>query len=298
MYQVSPALRKFLISLCLSASVFNPIILMNFLQLFSKTPAIIGMIHVGALPGTPKSLFSPQQLINHAVAEAEMYRDAGIDGIAIENMHDVPYLKNQVGPEIAAMMTAIGREIKRAVDLPCGIQILAGANRQALAAALAAGLDFVRAEGFVFAHVADEGIIESNAGDLLRYRKQIGAEHIPILTDIKKKHNAHAITGDVSLEETAHAAEFFLSDGLIVTGVATGQEADLKETKRVKEAVQIPVLVGSGVNLQNVDRYLKVCDGLIVGSWFKEGGHWTGAVDGERVRRMMEVVRKWREYGV
>lgn len=50
------------------------------------------------------------------------------------------------------------------------------------------GLDFIRAEGFVFSHVADEGLLNACAGDLLRYRKQIGAEHVKIFTDIKKKH--------------------------------------------------------------------------------------------------------------
>ena len=107
-----------------------------------------------------------------------------------------------------------------------GAQILAGANKQALAAALASGIDFIRAEGYVFAHVADEGIIESNAGELLRYRKQIGADNILVFTDIKKKHSSHSITADVDLKETAKAAEFFISDGLIVTGSATGEEAN------------------------------------------------------------------------
>lgn len=50
------------------------------------------------------------------------------------------------------------------------------------------GLDFIRAEGFVFSHVADEGFLDACAGDLLRYRKQIGADHVQIFTDIKKKH--------------------------------------------------------------------------------------------------------------
>ena len=51
----------------------------------------------------------------------------------------------------------------------------------------------------------------------------------PSFTDIKKKHSSHAITADVSIAETGHAAEFFLSDGVIVTGVSTGTEADLDE---------------------------------------------------------------------
>ena len=67
-----------------------------------------------------------------------------------------------------------------------------------------------------------KGIIESCAGELLRYRRAIGAERVLVFADIKKKHAAHAITADVSIAETAHAAELFLADGLIVTGTATG----------------------------------------------------------------------------
>lgn len=49
-------------------------------------------------------------------------------------------------------------------------------------------MDFIRAEGFVFSHVADEGFMNSDAGELLRYRKMIDAENVAIFTDIKKKH--------------------------------------------------------------------------------------------------------------
>ena len=83
--------------------------------------------------------------------------------------------------------------------------------------ALAAGLDFIRAEGFAFAHVADEGIIESSAAELLRYRRTIGAEHVQVWADVKKKHSSHAITADVGLGATAHAVEFMRGDAVIVT---------------------------------------------------------------------------------
>ena len=104
-------------------------------------------------------------------------------------MHDIPYLNRQVGPEIVASMSVVCNEVKKeANNLPCGIQILAGANKEALAVAKAAGLQFIRAEGFVFSHIADEGTMNSDAGELLRYRKQIDADDILVFTDIKKKH--------------------------------------------------------------------------------------------------------------
>jgi len=140
----------------------------NFL---ANQKTIIGMIHVDPLPGTPKFKGSMADVIAKARDEALIYKEAGIDMLAIENMHDVPYLNRRVGPEIVAAMTVLGYEVKNATGLRCGIQILAGANFEALAAAQAAGLDFVRAEGFVFAHVADEGLIDGNAGETLRYRR-------------------------------------------------------------------------------------------------------------------------------
>ena len=262
----------------------------NFL---SDQKTIIGMIHVDPLPGTPKFSRKMPDIITKARAEALTYREAGIDMLMIENMHDVPF-DRKVGPEITAAMTVVGYEVKQATGLRCGIQILAAANQEALGAAQAAGLDFVRVEGFVFGHVADEGYIDGCAAELLRYRRQIGADDILVLTDIKKKHSSHALTADVDIVETAHAAEFFLSDGVIVTGTATGTEANLTEVRQVKQAVDIPVLVGSGVTVENVDRYLAVADALIIGSYFKYNGHWAQGVDPERVSVFMDKVNSLR----
>ena len=259
---------------------------------------IIGMIHVDPLPGTPKYAGNFTSIIKKAKEEAAIYRDAGIDMIAIENMHDVPYLKQHAGPEIVSAMSVTGYEVKNTSRLPCGIQILAGVNKEALSAALCGGLDFIRVEGFVFSHIADEGFIDGCAGELLRYRKQIGADHIKIFTDIKKKHSSHAITSDVNIGETAHAAEFFLSDGVIVTGNTTGSPADLQELKHVKESVRIPVLVGSGVTAENLNSYLEIADGLIVGSYFKYDGHWSKGVEFKRVKDFMDKVYKIRNSAV
>src|SRR5690348_302461 len=129
--------------------------------------SLVGVVHVGALPGTPRAADPIGRVIEGAVADARVYHEAGFDALIVENMHDRPYMKGSVGPEIVAAMTAVGVAVRAAAPLPLGVQLLAGANREALAVALACGASFVRVEGFVFAHVADEGIIESCAGDLL-----------------------------------------------------------------------------------------------------------------------------------
>ncbi len=256
--------------------------------------SIIGMIHVDALAGTPHYKGSFQSIVDKALDEACTYQKAGIDILMIENMFDVPYMNRKVGPEITASMAVIAREIKREINLPLGMQILAGANNDAMAASLVSGADFISAEGFVFSHIADEGQMDACAGELMRYRKEIGAQNVKVFCDIKKKHSSHALTSDVDIVETAKAAEFFLSDGVIVTGASTGAIASVDELKATKAAVKIPVLIGSGVTLDNVDQYLAYADAIIVGSHFKEGGFWRNPVSEKIVKRFMEKVASLR----
>lgn len=139
----------------------------------------------------------------------------------LENMHDLPYVQSKhFGPETVSALTRLAFEMRQIIPekTPCGIQVLACGNQEALAISKVAGLQFIRAEGFVFTHIADEGLTDACAGHLLRYRRHIQADDVLIFADLKKKHSSHAITQDVSLLETAHIAEFFMADGVIVTG--------------------------------------------------------------------------------
>ena len=68
-------------------------------------------------------------------------------------------------------------------------------------------------------------------------RRQIDAENVAILCDIKKKHSAHSITSDVDICETAKAAEFFRADGVILTGSSTGSEANPEELENLHNAL-------------------------------------------------------------
>ena len=260
-------------------------------SLFSRNKPVIGVIHVGALPGTPRGTSSVAELVQQAREEARVYRECGVDGVIIENMHDVPYIKGQVGPEIVAAMAIIGSEVKNECRLPVGVQILAGANIEAMAVAHTAGLDFIRAEGYAYAHVADEGIIEASAAKLLRYRKMIGAERVQVWADVKKKHSAHAITSDVSLGQTAETVEFMGADCVIVTGSVTGEAPQLKDVNEAKSHCHLPVFLGSGISETNIDQFSKEADGFIIGTAFKVDGLWSNTVDPNRVMQFVHRLR-------
>lgn len=263
---------------------------MSLLDLFARPKVIVGMIHVRALPGTPHHVEPLSSIIEQAAAEAAHYDEAGLDGLLIENMHDVPYLAGTVGPEITAAMTAVGVAIRQASSLPLGVQILAAANREALAVAHACGAAFVRVENFTYAHVADEGLLPTaEAGPLLRYRRQIGAGDIRIIADVKKKHSSHALTADVSLAEAARTSAFCGADGLVVTGVATAEPTSVEDARTVRDAVPIPVCIGSGLTPENLPGLWPHADVFIVGSYVKIDGRWSNPLDPDRIRRFMDA---------
>ncbi len=253
-----------------------------------RAKALIGMVHVGALPGTPQSEDTIPMLAMRAVTEATLLADTGFDGVILENMHDRPYVHGRQQPQITAAMTRVAVEVASAIDLPLGIQVLSGGEHEALAIAQAAEAQFIRCENFVYSHVADEGLLaEAAAGALLRYRRAIGATNIRIMCDIKKKHASHAITGDISIEDCAHTAEFCGADGLIVTGAFTGSPTDPTDVDRVKAVAGVTVWVGSGVEPAQLGRLYEHADALIVGSWIKHEGLWSNAPDPKRCKELV-----------
>ena len=260
--------------------------------MFNRKCSMIGMVHLQPMPGAAGYGGNLDRIMSSGLDEAMTYKENGFDAIMLENMHDAPFRKGYVDPETTAAMAVIASAIKYETQMPLGIQLLAGANIECLAAAMAAASDFIRVEGFVYAHVGDEGFHESSAAELIRRRWALQAEHIKIFADIKKKHSFHAITGDISLIDTARAAEFFKADGVIVTGAHTGDAPDAQDVENVRRGVGCHVLVGSGVDVNNVDRFMPWADAIIIGSSMKVGGEWQNALDTDRVARFIERVRE------
>ncbi|KAJ8922104.1 hypothetical protein NQ315_004036 [Exocentrus adspersus] len=264
----------------------------RFKHIFHKKCSVIAMVHLDALPGSPLFAGSVENIVSNACKETETYLNNGIDGILVENMHDVPYVQSQhLGPEVTATMCRVCAELRKIIprEKPFGIQVLAGGNREALSVAKACSMNFIRAEGFVFSHIADEGFTDANAGIILRYRRNIQADDVLVFTDIKKKHSSHSITSDWKLPRQLI---FFLSDGVILTGATTGDPANATELKLLKDSVQLPVLIGSGVTLANLKDYIHA-DALIVGSYFKKEGKWNQQLDEKRISDFMKKIDRY-----
>ena len=223
-----------------------------------------------------------------ALRDAEVLLREGCDALLVENMGDVPYLRGTVPPETVAAFATIAARVV-ALGAPTGVQVLAAANREALGVSVAVGASFIRAEGFAYAAVADEGWIDACAGPLLRVRRALDAD-VAVWADVQKKHGAHAVTADLSLSELAQGAAFCGADALVVTGVATGSSTRRDDVDAVR-AAGLPVVVGSGVTPADAGPLARRADALIVGSWLKEQGDWRRSVDADRVRAVCAAMR-------
>lgn len=242
--------------------------------------SLVGVVHTLPLPGSPRWGGDMVAVLDAVRADAEALAAGGCDAIIVENMGDVPYLRGAVDPAtVAAMSLATAAVVE--FGLPTGVQILAGANLQALGVACAAGAQFIRAEGFAYGHMADEGFIQASAGPLLRARAALGRD-IAIWADVQKKHASHAVTADLDLVELSLGTAFCGADVLIVTGSRTGEETALADVQAAK-AGGLPVAVGSGVTPADAWTLSSAADALIVGSYFKFDGHWRNRVDQARV---------------
>jgi membrane complex biogenesis BtpA family protein len=252
---------------------------------------LAAMIAVRPLPGAPGHCGDEGSIISAALSDLGHYIREGVDAIVLENSHDLPYIKPPLPEKAVELMKKLSREVRERFGGPIGIQMLEAANETALEIACEAELDFVRVEGYVFAHVGGAGLIEGCAGKLLRQRKALGCEQIKVFADLKKKHCSHALTGDLDIVDELHQAEFFLVDGVIVTGSRTTEPPDVTDLQRVKNTATVPVLIGSGMTVENIGSYLPLADGFIVGSTFRQAGEFLGNLDPKRVNEFIAAFR-------
>ncbi len=235
------------------------------------SPALIGVIHLPALPGSPGQLLPIQETLERALADAQALAAAGFDAAIIENFGDTPFHAAHVPSATTAAMAMIADHVQRSCPLRIGVNVLRNDAHAALGIAAAVGAAFIRVNVHTGVAATDQGLIEGRAADTLRYRKLLG-QRIAILADVHVKH-AIALHGTDIARAAKDTAYRGMADGLIVTGPATGEPVDLGDLKKVRLAVpDRRVYVGSGVTVDSVAALLAESNGVIVGCGLKEEG--------------------------
>lgn len=236
---------------------------------------IIGCLHLKPLPGSPE-FEDLEDVIDHAVRNAKKLEEGGVDAIIVENFNDRPFLM-EVGKETVAAMTVVAKEVRDSVSIPIGINVLRNDGIAAASIAKAVKADFIRVNQLFFPSFTPEGIAQPIAGELFRFIRSIKLR-VMVFADIQVKHAVHF----AGIEEYIENAERSLADAFVVTGETTGKPPKPSLVKRVAETLRAPIIVGSGITPENIDKFRKYAYAFIVGSYFKRGDE----IDVERVRRL------------
>lgn len=264
---------------------------MKLNTLFTTDKPIIGMVHLRPLPGSPRFDGDLKEIYAQAEWEAQALAEAGADGLIVENLGDEPYWVGEPSPVQFALMAAITRQVRQAISIPLGVNVQFNAWQAEMAIAHACGADFVRVEVFVDTVVSAQGIVTPCSAQITRYRKELKA-NVALFADIQTKYTTNMVPQ--SLTQSAVDARNAGADALIVTGAATGAATPLDAVTEVKSAVDLPVLVGSGTNIQNVDKVLNIADGAIVGSALKEGRNAENRISVAETQAFMAAAQKAR----
>jgi membrane complex biogenesis BtpA family protein len=265
---------------------------MSNLEFFGeKEQFIIGMVHCLPLPGTPNYCGDIVKIISQAIQDAIVLEKSGFDAIIVENMGDDPFAV-ELNVAQSTALSAISALVKQNVSIPVGVDAVMNDYKSAISIAQAIGGDFVRIPVFVdTVEYYSCGIINPCAHGAMYYRKQIDAEKIKIFADIQVKHT-RMVLPNVTIEDSAKAAQGCGADALIVTGSQIGVETPIEMIRRVKKVVKIPVIAGSGVNIANIKKQMMIVDGAIVGSSLKNSGVITNPVSYDLAKALIEAFRK------
>lgn len=264
-------------------------------DLFKVSKPVIAMAHIPALPGTPR--FNETEGMNRLVEcvqrDVEHLVKGGVSAVMFCNEDDRPYLFKAEISQVAAMSRVVTEARPQAI--PFGVDFLWD-PMAAMAVANATGASFIR-EVMTGVYESDMGVWAPNAGDVLRYRRQIYAENVRVLFNIVPEFASPLGTRTIA-QRARSVVVSSLPDAILVSGPMAGAEPDLSALEEIKNAVpEVPVFINTGAKAENIGTYLKVADGVIVGSSLKVNGYTWNPVEPDRVSRFMDEVNKERSRG-
>lgn len=264
---------------------------MDLKKIFKTSNPVIGVVHLLPLPTSPRWGGNLQAVIDRAEQEATALASGGVDGIIVENFFDAPFCKDQVDPAVVSAMSLVIHHLMQLVTLPIGINVLRNDARSAMAIANCVQADFIRVNVLTGVMATDQGLIEGEAHQLLRYRRELGRD-IKILADVLVKH-ARPLGSPNLTTAVQETIERGLADGVILSGWATGSPPTLEDLELASAAASgTPVFIGSGANWENIPRLIQAADGVIVSSSLKRKEQIEQPIDPIRVSQFVEAMRR------
>lgn len=263
-------------------------------EVIGTEKAIIAMCHLQALPGDPQydKTRGMDWVVEKAAADVRALQEGGVDAIMFSNEYSLPYLTKVRTETVAAMARVIG-ELKDSIAIPFGVNCLWDPVAS-LDLAVATGAKFIR-EIFTGVYASDFGLWDTNCGDTVRHQYAIGAEKVKLLFNIVPE--AAKYLADRDIASIAKTTVFNCKpDALCVSGATAGSATNPEILKKAKEAVgDTVVFANTGCKPNTIESLLKIADGAVVGTTFKIDGKFENAVDCQRVKDFMGIVKNFRK---
>ncbi|WP_316186555.1 MULTISPECIES: BtpA/SgcQ family protein [unclassified Bradyrhizobium] len=256
---------------------------------FKKKP-VIACIHLLPTPGSPQYGGSIDRIYEAATRDAKIFSDCGVDALIVENFRDGPFFPSHVPVETSATLAGVTREVILGSRIPVGVAVLRNDAEAAIAIAVATGAAFVRVNVHIGAALSPQGILEGNSHRTLRLRSALRSD-VMIFADAGVKHSSPWTYPDLADEIRDLST---CSEAIIVSGPLTAIETEVRDLALAKRTSRKPVLVGSGITPDNLEKVFPLADGFIIGSYFKTDGVPLNTVDPTRVRRLMQQVQDLR----
>lgn len=248
---------------------------------------IIGMVHLQALPTSPDAKYSLDKIYDFALKDLEALEKGGATHAIVENFFDTPY-DTDLTQEVIVAYTHLFTRLKLVSKIPLGVNIHACSNDEEMIIASLCNADFIRAESFVEARHTGSGILKPMSAKLTRKRKTLNSK-VKIFSDINVK-ESYAFSPQTA-QEAINDALKAKADAIILTGLETGKAPSKKDAKNIKPFVSsVPLLIGSGVNQENIKGLLEYADGVIVGSSIKTDKDINKNVSEELVRELINAL--------
>ncbi len=254
--------------------------------IFAKPLPIIAVMHLPPLMGY-EGHPGMAAVLENAMRQLEDIEAAGMDGVLVENEYDLPH-RFEPGPECVASFAIVCHEVAKRATIPVGGEILSHHPRGSFASVKAVGGKFIRTDFFVDRVRAGDRVVDVDPAEILAYRSSIRADEVALWTDVQVKYST--LVESKPIEQSAREAEAAGSDGVIVTGTASGVKPVIGDLLAAKRGTSLPIIIGSGLDAENAAELMAVADAALVGTSLKTGA----SIDRGKAERLMGVVGRLR----
>ena len=239
---------------------------MSFLDIFGASKPVIAMLHLKA--------GNNGCAVTLAKKEIDIFFENGIDAALVENYFG----------SVADCENVLSYLYSNKRNSIYGVNIL-GDYRKAFELANRYGAKFVQIDS-VCGHL--NGAADKEYGDDLK-KLRSNSDAI-VLGGVRFKYQP--IRSGRSLEEDLKIG-MERCDAIVITGSGTGEETPEKKLMEFREIVgDFPLITGAGVTPDNINAAFKYTDGIIIGSWLKEGHNASGDVSVENINILNEKINK------